>query len=636
MAREFLARFIGWIRKHRRIICVASGIVVITGYAILFIIPKNIQFSYSQPISCIDWPTILPTLHSDSESSDSFKVRLSGEVKIAGLPIMAKKICVEPTKSPKPGSSVVSIAPFGWWGVFRHYTRVTVPDAPRVSTKAFAVPVASTNPLTIELSRTDKVYDYTLLIGEKVAKCTTRFGRSSIDCDLPSMELEQGKTYPTEIRRSFKDSKPITAARADLTTLTATTVIASSIAPDEIIYSKPTEFTFTADKLLTSAKASIVQDSGAPVDTVVTTAVEGVLIKIHISKELPRDKAYTISVDSLEAIDGSSLAEPYKLSFRTSGGPKVINVSIGGSGVSASASVVVTFDQELSADQDMGRFVAISGGNARITKNGRQLIYSLNNMGLCAPFTLSVAKGVQSKYGIAGADGWAYSSRTVCHTTSVYGYSVGGRALIAYSFGSAGPIVMYVGAIHGNESSSRGLMYAWIDDLEANPGLYSGKRVVVVPSINPDGIAVGTRTNARGVNLNRNFPTDGWTADINDTDGTHVGGGGSAPLSEPEASALANFTMSLRPRLLLSFHAVGSFVTGDYGGYSAPYASRYASMVGYRDATGQGGTFDYDITGAYEDWTYSKQGIPSMVVELGSYGYFNFPHHRSALRAMLD
>jgi len=93
----------------------------------------------------------------------------------------------------------------------------------------------------------------------------------------------------------------------------------------------------------------------------------------------------------------------------------------------------------------------------------------------------------------------------------------------------------------------------------------------------------------------------------------------------------------LHPRLLLSFHAVGSLVTGDPGGYSAGYAAKYASMVGYSDTTySSGGGFDYDITGAYETWTTTKQGIPSMVVELGSYGYYSFSHHQAALRAMLN
>jgi len=108
-------------------------------------------------------------------------------------------------------------------------------------------------------------------------------------------------------------------------------------------------------------------------------------------------------------------------------------------------------------------------------------------------------------------------------------------------------------------------------------------------------------------------------------------------LSEPEASSLARLTTSYSPRLLLSFHAVGSLVIGDPGGYSASYASRYAGMVGYRDATNNGaGSFDYNISGAYEDWTFRNVGIPSIVVELSSYSSVNYAGHYKALWAMLD
>ena len=56
---------------------------------------------------------------------------------------------------------------------------------------------------------------------------------------------------------------------------------------------------------------------------------------------------------------------------------------------------------------------------------------------------------------------------------------------------------------------------------------------------------------------------------------------------------------------MLSYHAVGSLV-GDQG-LLGRFAAKYANMVGYRNATGQStGTFDYDITGSYEDWTIQK------------------------------
>ena len=61
-----------------------------------------------------------------------------------------------------------------------------------------------------------------------------------------------------------------------------------------------------------------------------------------------------------------------------------------------------------------------------------------------------------------------------------------------------------------------------------------------MPTINPDGVAAGTRGNAHGVDLNRNFPYD-WRP---------LGGGeysGPAPLSEPESRAAHRLILESSP-----------------------------------------------------------------------------------------
>ncbi|MCB9060841.1 MAG: succinylglutamate desuccinylase/aspartoacylase family protein [Halobacteriovoraceae bacterium] len=59
--------------------------------------------------------------------------------------------------------------------------------------------------------------------------------------------------------------------------------------------------------------------------------------------------------------------------------------------------------------------------------------------------------------------------------------------------------------IHGNEPEGGTLARKWMDRLQSiNPR--STWRIV--PLLNPDGHQANTRTNSRGVDLNRNFPTD--------------------------------------------------------------------------------------------------------------------------------
>ena len=61
--------------------------------------------------------------------------------------------------------------------------------------------------------------------------------------------------------------------------------------------------------------------------------------------------------------------------------------------------------------------------------------------------------------------------------------------------------VLVVGCIHGNETA--GMAVARRLARAAAPRRTD---LWVVPTINPDGVAAGTRGNARGVDLNRNFP----------------------------------------------------------------------------------------------------------------------------------
>lgn len=125
------------------------------------------------------------------------------------------------------------------------------------------------------------------------------------------------------------------------------------------------------------------------------------------------------------------------------------------------------------------------------------------------------------------------------------GRSVQGRTIRAYLVGDplASRTEMVIGNMHGNEPLSDDAAYAII-----NGPVVKGVKIWVIPSMNPDGLARFRRTNARGVDLNRNWP-DHWTRNSR---GNYYSG--PTPLSEPETRAVWAFVSWVKPQYLVSLH----------------------------------------------------------------------------------
>jgi protein MpaA len=148
------------------------------------------------------------------------------------------------------------------------------------------------------------------------------------------------------------------------------------------------------------------------------------------------------------------------------------------------------------------------------------------------------------------------------------GRSVDGRPIVAFEIGDpASPRkVVVVGCVHGNEPA--GIAVA---DSLATQGAPAGVDLWVVPSFNPDGVVSGTRGNAHGVDLNRNFPFR-WRP---------LGGvyySGAHALSEPESRIAYRLLLQLRPAVSIWFHQHLDVV--DESGGSAAVERRFASLAG--------------------------------------------------------
>lgn len=123
------------------------------------------------------------------------------------------------------------------------------------------------------------------------------------------------------------------------------------------------------------------------------------------------------------------------------------------------------------------------------------------------------------------------------------GRSVQKRPIYAYRLGRPGkPVVMLIATMHGNEAAPRQILRSLVGGAEVR-----GLDLWVVPTYNPDGLAAHTRRNARGVDLNRNFPYK-WAP----LDGDYESG--PRPRSEPETRAMIRFLREIRPHRILSFH----------------------------------------------------------------------------------
>jgi murein peptide amidase A len=152
------------------------------------------------------------------------------------------------------------------------------------------------------------------------------------------------------------------------------------------------------------------------------------------------------------------------------------------------------------------------------------------------------------------------------------GHSVDGRAIRPVVLGTPGAAhrVLVVGCIHGNETAGVAIVNRLL-----KAGAPHGTEIVVVPSLNPDGCARGTRQNAHGVDLNRNFPSN-WG---------RIGKRGSfqwsgpRPLSEPESRYAVKLITELQPQVTIWFHQHQGFVRA--WGQSIPTARRFARLADY-------------------------------------------------------
>jgi protein MpaA len=203
------------------------------------------------------------------------------------------------------------------------------------------------------------------------------------------------------------------------------------------------------------------------------------------------------------------------------------------------------------------------------------------------------------------------------------GHSVDGRAIRPIVLGHGARPLLVVGCIHGNEPAGMAITSALV-----RASALPGTEIVVVPTVNPDGcLALHTRQNAHGVDLNRNFPSN-WA---------RIGKRGSfqwsgpRPLSEPESRYVVALVRALRPAVTVVFHQHEDVVRA--WGHSRATARRFAALLGgllpYRDER-----WPYGTEANWQNHAFTDEA--SFVVELpaGAVPPSTVPRYVRALREL--
>jgi murein peptide amidase A len=188
------------------------------------------------------------------------------------------------------------------------------------------------------------------------------------------------------------------------------------------------------------------------------------------------------------------------------------------------------------------------------------------------------------------------------------GTSVLGRPILAVHRFTEGATqtsgsTLVVGSMHGDERAGMRV----VRRLRSAP-LPEGVDLWLVRTMNPDGTVADRRTNAHGVDLNRNFPRywapAGW--------GTSTWSG-PAPASEPETRAMTGFLRDVRPRTTLVFHQP-LYGVDSYRAKSMSLVRRLSRETGLPIS-------EFDCTGGCHgtltDWHNSRLEGRAVTIELG-------------------
>ena len=165
-------------------------------------------------------------------------------------------------------------------------------------------------------------------------------------------------------------------------------------------------------------------------------------------------------------------------------------------------------------------------------------------------------------------------------------------------YGNDKSSVLIIGCFHGDEPQGKYLIEEY---LKQHPDTI----LSFIPCLNKYGYEHNIRTNANGVDLNRNFPTKNWV--LSEKDSYY---GGSAPTSEEETKFVIDVIEKNKPKIILTLHAPYKVV--NYDGPAKEISQKISDIIGYPVEESIG----YPTPGSFGTWAGIERQIPTITLEL--------------------
>lgn len=150
-----------------------------------------------------------------------------------------------------------------------------------------------------------------------------------------------------------------------------------------------------------------------------------------------------------------------------------------------------------------------------------------------------------------------------------------------------------------------------ISSLPPVRGRVRERGILFIPCLNLDGLQNGARTNANGVDLNRNFPTKNWGDDTSGAgDNPKDYYAGESAGSEIETQFVIDIIEKYQPKTILTLHAPYKIV--NYDGPAQDIAQKISDIIGYPVEESIG----YPTPGSFGTYCGVERNIPTITLEL--------------------